>query len=220
MHLVLASTDDVAALWAYENLRRRDGGNWKIVSTETLSFAIRWEHRVSQSGTSTGITLADGTMIESEALDGVLNRLMVAPSPPVRFGIESDQSYAAYEFSALQMSWLAGLNRVINPPSPQGLAGAWRDPLEWKLLAARAGLTEAAVGSAPGRQVIIIGLRVCGADVPDEVRAASLALARLSATPLLGVGFTTDWAFVEATVYPDLRTGGVDVIDALIEALS
>jgi hypothetical protein len=220
MNLVLASTEDVAALWAYEHLKRRDGSDWKIVTPEMLSFATRWEHCVAATGINTRITLADGDVIESASLQGVLNRLMVAPSPPVRYGNESDQAYATHEFAALQTSWLYGLTLVINPPSPQGLAGAWRDPLEWKLLATRLGLKAASGDAAASRQVMTIGPRVCGDEVPTEICAATLALARASATPLLGLDFTADWEFVAATIYPDLRAGGDAVIDALIEVFS
>ena len=122
--LVLASTEDVAALWAYECLRRRDGYAWGIVTREMLTFALRWEHRVSTEAVSTRVELADGSVIDTENLSGVLNRLMLPAAAPGRYREAQDDAYAAQEFAALQTSWLHSVSRIMNPPAPQGLCAA------------------------------------------------------------------------------------------------
>ncbi len=217
MYLVLASIDDVAALWAYEQLRRRDDRDWKIVTAEMLTFALRWEHFLSATEVTTRITLADGHVIDSRAIHGALNRLIIGPHPAGRYSNDGDLSYARNEFAALHMSWLHAVPHIVNPPSPQGLAGAWRDPLEWRLLASRVGLDAVSNGTDKERHVIAVGASACGDAVPEEIQEASLALARLANTPILGLDFNSKWQFVDATVYPDLRTGGDAAIDALIE---
>jgi hypothetical protein len=217
MYLVLASIDDVAALWAYEHLKRRDDRDWKIVTAEMLTFALRWKHFLSATEVTTHITLADGDVIDSRAIHGALNRLIVGPHPAGHYSNENDLSYARNEFSALHTSWLHAVPQIVNPPSPQGLAGAWRDTLEWRLLAARAGLEAVSNGSDKERHVITVGTSCCGDAAPGEIRDASLALARLAKTPILGLDFNSKWQFVDATVYPDLRAGGDQAIDALIE---
>jgi hypothetical protein len=68
------------------------------------------------------------------------------------------------ELFALLLSWLASLPcAVVNPPSPRGLAGAERSPLEWLGLAARCGLpTRATRLTTNARAFARVGFERCG----------------------------------------------------------
>lgn len=231
MYLVLCDSSDLAALWAWRELSRRLAGV-RLVTSEALVYAARWEHRVDSCRTSTTITLGDGRVIRSEEVRGTLNRLLVLPGDHLR-AVAADREYAGAELLAFFASWLHALPKpVLNPASPSGLSGGaqWRDHSEWLWLAAQSGLdvppyvenestVPERVADLGTRTLMVIGDRVVGPPHPAQVAAGCIALARRTNLGILGIGFD-GWSFRHATVVPDLREGGSDAIDALAEALT
>ncbi|HEX2120504.1 MAG TPA: hypothetical protein VHL59_02580, partial [Thermoanaerobaculia bacterium] len=139
MYLVLCNSSDLAAMWAYLQLKKELGASIDIVTAEVLASALRWEHRLTTNGTSTTIALADGRVIRSDEIRATLNRIEhIAPISP-RAG--ADRDYATAEMHALFASWIHALpGRVWNRATPAGLCGStWRQSAEWTQLAARAG---------------------------------------------------------------------------------
>ncbi len=144
--LVITAEGDEAGRWAAERLAFAGLEPLVVVTDADLAGAI-WDHRVGNDGTASRLTLGDGRVVDSGEIRGTLNRLQVAPPPPLA---AEDREYGFHELSALLMSWLASLpGPMLNPPDTRGLAGAWRSPAEWAVLAAEAGLRAAPVTVDP-----------------------------------------------------------------------
>lgn len=234
MWLVLCHAADTAALWAYEGLRLRGLAPLELISAEALAYGARWEHRLGAAGLILDVTLADGRTIRSGCVRGALNRLSTVPNAHLQFAQLADRDYALQELSAFFLSAISALpGPVVNRPTPQGLAGAWRPPSEWAWLAARAGLPVAryeessssslepslVVPTTPTRTIVVVNDQPCGPPAPPPILAGCRALARLAEVDLLGVEFVAEasraWTFAGATPLPDLRLGGAALLDAL-----
>jgi hypothetical protein len=138
--LVLCEAHDEPALWAAAGLERRVGPV-DVVTSPMFAAATTWEHRIRGDVAEFEITLADGRRISSASPRPVLNRLTFCPGDPFRAADGEDRDYALQEFHALFLSWLsAHPGPMLNRPSPQFLAGHWRHPSAWAVLAAKAGL--------------------------------------------------------------------------------
>ena len=243
MWLILASQNDLSAVWAFEGLRARGLHPLEFVFAEMLPFALKWEHHVSASDSSIAITLSDGRVVKNSAVRGVLNRVTHVPLD--HLAGNDDYDYATQEYAAFFMSWLASFRSpVFNPACAQGLSGAWRHISEWVWLAARAGLptpnyrqtSEDELDETiemrrlfplgtPTFTAIVINDRVVGQLLTPQIEKACLKLAELSQTPLLGIDFAMSavgapWEFAGATPFPDLRLGGEPLLDVLAEAFS
>jgi hypothetical protein len=149
MWLILCSTMDASALWAYESLKQMGLSSLQLVTAENLASASRWEHRLSGNDAEIRITLADGRCIDGAQIcgqirgqiRGVLNRLHAPSELAIQRSVPSDRPYAQAEMQAFYLSWLHALpGVVINRPTPIGLCGSWLHPSEWTMRACRAGL--------------------------------------------------------------------------------
>jgi hypothetical protein len=242
-YLVLADPDDAVAQWASDSLRAGGLTPLELVTSEELCDAPSWEHRLTRAGVTVEIGLADGRLLQGAALRGVLNRLNWVPPSRLDRAIPEDRDYVAAELMALLLSALHSLSApVINRPSPFGLAGQWRWPVEWHALAARAGLPTrpyvrnsdderddaellgdgAAAPRARATQ-LVIGRAVVGGPAPPELLVGCRQLATLAGTEVLGVDFvsepTGELFFAGASPIPDLRLGGAPAAEALAAAL-
>jgi hypothetical protein len=229
-------------MWAYQGLRRRGLLPLELVTAEMLLQDCKWEHRVGAANASIVVTLADGRVINNEAVRGTLNRLTHVPMR--RLAGAPDHEYASQEYAAFFMSWLYALPQpVLNGTAAQGLSGAWRHVSEWVSLAAQAGLPTANYrqtsedtiderkeirrlfpAELPTTLFITVGNRVVGPALPPELRAGCVRLAQLAQTRLLGVELATDGpsnssVFAGASPMPDLRAGGEPLLDALAAEL-
>jgi hypothetical protein len=138
--LVVCSTEDEPALWAYDRIRERSSAPVELVTDADLAGAV-WDHRVGEHGVSTEIRLPDGRIVLSDSIGATLDRLVFVPTNVTAQLAAPDREYGYSEFSALLLSWLAGLTGpVLDPPTTRGLGGAWRSPGEWALVAAEVGL--------------------------------------------------------------------------------
>ena len=138
--LVLCALGDEAGRWACDGLRGRASEPVELVTDADLVGAT-WDHRIGQSGVASEVQLADGRTLLRDEIRGTLNRLTHAPPALTGFLAPADREYGYAEYSALLLSWLAGLDGpILNPPTTRGLSGAWRSGLEWASLAAEAGL--------------------------------------------------------------------------------
>ena len=229
MWLVLCHTEDAAALWAHEELRRRGLDPVELVSAEALACTLGWSHRVGAAGAAVEIALADGRRIESSAVRGALNRIRAVQSPFWNAAELKEREYVQQELYAFYVSWLHCLpGPVLNPAAAGGLCGTWRHRSLWTRMALDCGLDAepflSGNGAAPAaaETVFVAGHAVVHPRVPAEVAEGCRRLARAAETPLLGIGFTQQrgaWRFVDATHSPDLRAGGPPLMDALAEAL-
>jgi len=234
----LCATTDLAALWAARELAARDLQPLELVTAEALAYCRRFEHRVVSSRSTIEITLSDGRVIDGAAVRGTLNRLHTIPSAHLTGANAKDRQYAEQELFALYLSWLHALPGVmLNRPMPRGLSGEWRHISEWVWLAAQAGLltlpylqSDSRPASIPHAHppaaccsVIAVNGRCCGAAAPPPVVDGCDRLLRLSGAGLLGIDFDVtpdgDWIFSHATPFPDLRLGGAELLDALIQVL-
>jgi hypothetical protein len=139
--LILAEPADAGAHAVAAVLRARVGADAVCVASgQAIAFAPRLVHRA----VATEITLADGSRLTRELIGAVLCRVAGAEAPWAGRASPPDAAYASGEAFALLLAWLAGLERrVVNAPSPTGLAGPARTPAQWLALAAEAGLPTA-----------------------------------------------------------------------------
>jgi hypothetical protein len=242
MWLLICDPSDLPALWAYRALHGSPRTPLEVVSSGSLAYALRWEHRLGRAGDMVEITLADGRLVHSEEVRGVVNRLSCLPTQHLAAAALDDRAYAAQELHALFLSWLHVIRGpVLNRPTAASLAGPWRSPAEMVFLAAECGLPtvpyrhstdDGTDPSSPGwssgptdgpaRSALVVGRQVVGAPGGPETAEGCRRLAVTLGAGLLGVEFAaTDegWAFTGASVLPDLRQGGAALLRGLESAL-
>ena len=198
----------------------------EVVKASELVHGAGWEHRVDSAGAWTRLVLADGRVIDTRDVRGVLNRLLWVSAEGYAGASEADREYAGGELYALVQSWLASLGqRVINRPTGSALAGTWRLPCQWRAVAREAGLAIRSYpddGSAPHavRRVLVIDGRVVDDDgAPDDVRQGAERLARIVDLDLLEARFDDDWAFADASLLPAIASPDEGRVDAVAQAL-
>ncbi|HVW85338.1 MAG TPA: hypothetical protein VHB50_11690 [Bryobacteraceae bacterium] len=238
MWIVLCSSHDTAAMWAFEGLRRRGLAPLELVTTEALAYSRLWEHRIGGDGAHIRIGLQDGRMLCSSRIRGALNRVLTPAQDLLRHAVPSDRDYAFAEMQAFYLSWLKALpGAVIGTPMPLGMSGAWLHASEWAVKASEAGFNvpryrqsgrdpvergyfPLAPADALRTSVVVLGNEVFGPPVPGAVQRACARLARLVGTDLLGVdlyqGERGAWLFSGASPAPYLPDGG----DALLEHMA
>ena len=238
MWLVLCSSTDTSALWAYQGLRQLGLAPLELVTVEDLACSSRWEHRLSGNDAQIRITLANGRIIDGAQVRGVLNRLHMPSALAVQQAIPSDQEYAQAEMMAFYLSWLNALpGVVINRPLPLGLCGAWLHPSEWSLHASRAGLRTPVYrqsgrdgelrldqNKSTAKRLITLRDQVFGGAVPRDVAQACGRLAADVGAQMLGIDLVADavsqWTFAGAGPSPDLRPGGLPLLRSLAQILT
>jgi hypothetical protein len=242
MWLVLCSTSDLPALWAYYGLKARTRQRVELVTADMLAYSLSLTHRLKGDTTDTTITLSDGRVIDSATIGGVLNRLAELPSEHMRAARPEDRAYAQQEILALFLSWLYSIDApVLNRATPRGLGGAWRPMSEWVWLANQAGLPTLPYSNSssddrnlaanegfilpagtPTHTILSVNGQTIG-DAPDHIRSGCCRLADLADVALLGLSFVTNpqgsWTFAGATHMPDLRIGGEGLLNGLAAAL-
>jgi hypothetical protein len=235
--LVLCSAADRSALWVYERLRARGRAPVSLLLIEDLGAgAVRWEHRVGTAGAATTITTADGRTLRSTDVEAVLNRMASPPLAALAAAEPDDLDYARNELSAFAAGWLRALSaNVVNAPDPHGLCGRWRRPVQWRTLAAHAGMRCAQLRLAsaepdalepPSATLLAVDGRILADGVPARLQGACARLSATSRTRILGLRFegadprAAGWRFVDATPYPDLSFAGEYGVCALEAALA
>jgi hypothetical protein len=143
--LILAHPGDATATRVAARLwQTHPSRETKLVSLDEIIFAPGWAHTLNGAGTSTTLTLRDGTEIQNNQVGIVLNRLRYLDMPHFASSDKVDREYAVMEMFALLLSWLKSLAcPIISPVSPQSLAGPTHSSLAWQHLAGRAGLPTA-----------------------------------------------------------------------------
>jgi hypothetical protein len=217
---VLAHLEDQTAVRLTSALRaRRTAESVTLISAEELALA-RWAHRLD----STYLLLASGLDLSPAPGDLLIQRIRHLPAPHFARAKKQDQEYAASELHALFLSWLQSLPAgvCLNPPSPRGLAGADRAPLEWLALARQAGLPTAmqsfgnqlaAPSVSPLTPLVVANGFICG-DAPSRHAAALRRFALLAHCPMLEVhhGLTRqglplkEWQVFFANPVPECTT--------------
>jgi hypothetical protein len=242
MWLVLCSSADASALWAYQGLKQLGLGPLELVTAESLACSSRWEHRLDSSTTQIKITLSNGLVVDGSRIRGVLNRLHAPSEFATQRAVPSDRPYAEAELLAFYLSWMHGLpGAVINRPKPMGLCGPWLHPSEWAIRACRAGLRtpvyrqsardnqnqlcrSSISGNATSKSLIALRGEVFGAEVPGTVAQACGRLVAEAETEMLGIDLAADsggkWAFAGAIPSPDLRIGGLPLLKRLAQILA
>lgn len=242
--LVLCSAADASAVWVYEQLRSRGRVPVGLLFVEALAHGgVRWEHRVGARGAALTLTTGDGRTLRGCDVGAVLNRLAIPPFAVLDAAEPADREYARSELAAFAASWLRTLGvTVLNAPDPHGLCGRWRQPLEWRWLAVRAGMPSvplrlvsadaggaplhAGNGDGPSTTVLAVDGHILHSGVGSELQRACARLCALSRTRVLGLRFDgadparAGWRLLDATPFPDLSLAGDTGIAALAEALA
>lgn len=249
MWIVLSAPNDNVAQWAIVGLAARGLAPLEWVTSESLPSAS-WAHRVGTANVGVDLVLPDGRMLRSDAIQGVLNRIQWIAGEHAARAMGYDQLYVQQEMIAFYLSWIHALPApLLNPPRPQGLAGAFRHPSDWFYLAARAGFAcppyrvssrapydsgwEAdtglppAITALPRIMLFVVGEHVIAAtgdaDPPEAIASCARRLAKLCGAPLISIELAVamdHWFFTRADAVPDLRRGGERLLDALADTLS
>lgn len=239
--VVLCHGSDVSALWCAELLRARSGVRVEIVVIESLNFVpTSWRHELGFGEVRTEIGLAGGRRLATGEVAAVLNRMIQPPDAAISAAVPEDADYARSELVAFTASWLRALApRIVNQPTPQGLCGRWRMPLQCRALALEARLPVAPLRldserppplnpggtTTPTTVVLTVGGRALIDGMPTAIRDGVRRFATLAQTPILGLSFEganpahEGWRFVDATPYPDLTLAGEAGIEAIAAEL-
>jgi hypothetical protein len=233
--LVLCGETDLAALWAWRELRGRGIAPLELITAGALANALRWRHELGNNEPDFEIALADGRVLRRREIGGVLNRLTHVPLSAVAVA-PAERAYAEQEWRAFFVSWLHALpGPTLNRATVRGLSGAIRDKSDWLSLAAQAGLPFAPTRfSHPAAQepqwktrfsATVVGRNVLGLPSRDEWWAsACVRLAEAAGCGLLGLefGLSADgrWEFNNATPLPELISGGAPLLDLLVAELA
>jgi hypothetical protein len=237
MWLVLCEDDDSSARWAYSRLASGDVVRTELLLASTLTPSLRWIHRVGPGHARTEMMLSDGTVISTESVQGVFNRLTRVPYWCGQSRIaDEDWAYGRQEIAAFFLSWMTSFAcPVLNRASPRGLSGDVRHSMEWNLLASAAGFEISdCLGGVGGHSMgnnhgacssvslIVVGDNVIGCPARDWIEPCR-KLAKLAGAQILGIDLrpqrSKDWTFHHATTHPDLRAFGDVVLTALKQAL-
>ncbi len=228
MWLVLAQDGDVEARWLADQLRAKADRPVELIEAGQLVHECRWEHRIGTELTSSRLVIGDGTVIDSEEVEGVVNRLIWLSAEGFEGAPPRDREYASNELFALGLSWLESLGqRVLNRPAGAGLSGAWRTQAQWRALGRSAGLpivpydsglAEDVPGEA-GRTVLVIGGQVIGS--PDAQYTERLvSFQRGCGLDVMEVCLDEDGAMRGVSFLPPLRRYGQACVSAVIAALT
>jgi hypothetical protein len=175
-------------------------------------------------------------LLASASLRGVLNRAVALPGNAIFQAHPDDRQYISSEVTAFALSWLHGLApRLLNPPTATGLAGSIRSMLEWRTVAARAGLpvvplkldestSEERLDSVVPTRVLVVNGRAVYPRVPLSVSVGLSRLSSITKTPLLEayfseVGMQTQLRFINATPHPEFQLFGDHGLVAIEQAL-
>ena len=201
--LVLCQDGDFDAAWLADGLGRGGVAPLALVAASQLVHGARWEHRIGSAGASSRVVLADGTVLDSAELRGVVNRMHWLGAEGYRGASPQDREYASAELYALGLSWLASLGpRVLNRPSPVGLAGAYRPTGQWRWLARSVGLPIVTGDGAESLlplddpadlTALVVDDEILAADpLPDAVRDGLHRLRAAAALDVLEAQFRRD----------------------------
>ena len=236
MILVIAERHDHAALWLARRLSARAAGRVAMVTPLQLVCSTSIAHRLSTAGSSSAFVLADGTRLDLDAVSGVVNRMAAMPMAHLASASAADRDYAASEWHAFLLGWLASLAcPVLNPPAPEWLAGALHSSLAATQLALAAGLaveadhagTMAEPDPSAERVAETTHFACCGQLVgpilEPAAREAILSFAHAYGAPLLQVETAAGGGrrqFLRATSFPDFTRGGSALVNAIERALA
>lgn len=240
MILIIADRHDHAAQWLADRLSARSprtGRRVALVTPLQLACSTRIVHRLSTGACSASFDLADGTRLDFAAVTGVINRMAAMPTGQLASASPQDRDYAEGEWHAFLLGWLASLPcPVLNPPSPEWLAGTSRSVLATRHLAAAAGLAiEAGAADDPamlepsmshpaGTAHFACEGQLVGPIVDRATREAMLTFAAAYGSPLLQIDTAPDERgarrLVGATVLVDFARGGPALVAAIERALA
>ena len=226
MWLVTCQDNDSDAVLLAARLRETGLEPLELVLATELVHGARWEHRVGDWGSRTRLRLADRREIESDDVQGVLNRLMWITADGFLGASDTDREYAGGELHALVLSWLEGFGaRVINRPAGLGLSGPWRTTDQWRALAREAGL-EIRAYPEPSAQpaelalvLVIDGEIIEDGGAPLPVCEGTLRLVTEQGHDLIELRFDEEWRFADATLMPAVGYGGERRVHAVARAL-
>src|SRR4051812_12417673 len=116
MIVILCHPDDIAARWLDSTWRELGVPDVELVTVEQLVFSRAIVHRLSTSGDSGTVRLADGRVLRLETIAGLVNRVHRLPTDHFAAADAIDRDYATAELHAFVLAWLNGAaGRVLNP---------------------------------------------------------------------------------------------------------
>ena len=225
MWLIACQDEDIEARWIAERLGRFGLAPIEVVTASQIVYGSTWEHRVTSTRTSTKLGVADGRLIDSDEVDGVLNRLAWLSAAGYLNASAADREYATLELQALAVSWLEGFgDRAINRPAPFGAGIVWRPACYWRALALAAGIKvwrywsreDAVLPSAGSTALVIDGESIGGGfDGAELARAVDLDLFEAS----FAIADDGSWELADINPMPALSNGPDAAVAALAGAL-
>ena len=225
MILAVHGHEDITAAQLVSGLRAR-GHLVEAVSIDELVLGSCWELANDAHTTTWRVALADGRVIESRALYGLLNRAvpeLAATWWPT--ASHEDARYAAEEWRALLLSALDAVpGPHVNRCTPAALTGPVWHPAEWRARALAAGLEIARepiniTGAVASRSAIVVGRHVVG-ELDDATGRVCVALAASLDCPFMEIFFDEAGQALAGTCLPEVPDPDDAIFDALGEVFS
>jgi hypothetical protein len=212
--LVACQDADPEARWIAAGLTERGLTPCHVVTASEIVHSTAWTHRLNDRFVSSRLERADGTVVDSADVRGVVNRLFWITADGYRGASLADREYGTAEWGALVLSWLFTYgDRVLNRPSAAGLSGAIRSTAHWRMLAHAAGLPAApypADGIEPGTPSARPPFAIWAAVVGETVLGGDqLSVTTRQLLPRLGVIGGLDMfeaVFIGEPAHPVLHT--------------
>lgn len=227
MIYVLGEPEDIDVLWLVVALRAR-GQDVEVVLPHELMFGSKLTYRIDSAAVAWELRLGDGRVLDPDALDLVVNRLSILP-PAKDEPAPMDALFVAEEWRATLAAWLRTLTcPVLNPPRAASLAGPVLPEAAWRAIAHAFGLScQPWHSDGPTLRTDPVTLTCVGERCIDPHEIASentrrslVAMAAHVGAPLLGATFdraTTTTELLGVNVFPELRTVGDALLDALVQ---
>lgn len=237
MILIIAEPADLGALWLRSQLARLLADPVEVVTPAQLVYAPSILHRLTSRCSNGDLRLSDGRTLRMSAVRGMINRMGAVPTAHLHAADAAERDYAASELHAFLLGWLASFDcPVLNPPSPESLAGPSHSRMSALHFAAIGGLgcrpisittmAPQPLEQAPTQSTVVhfvLDGQVIGPILPAAMRDAMVAFARLWGTRLVQIEtVSVDGCneFVRATSLVDFQAGGGTLVRAIARALS
>lgn len=227
MIYVLGEPEDTDVLWLAVALRAR-GQDVEVVMPHDLMFGSTLTIRIDSAAVAGELRLADRRVLDPTARDLVVNRLSILP-PAREEPAPMDALFIAEEWRATLTTWLRTLTcTVLNPPRAASLAGPVLPEAAWRAVAHSFGLSCRpwhSDGPSPRTDPATITCVSERCIDPHEIasentRRSLVAMAAYVGAPLLSATFdraTTTPELLDVNVFPELRTVGDPLLDALVQ---
>ncbi len=219
MNYIFCSKHDQSAIWLYQVLKDQCS-TIEIVTEDMFWYNKSLRLKISSSSSHFDLHLHNGTIINSDTTNMVINRFTRLPADHFLYVENDDRDYALSESNAVLVSMLNTIQgEVYNPATANCLYGNLMHPQQWLKMAAQEGGTAVKhpfENSSSYQYLSEIKILVmfnqlvfCTTNIPDDIRLLCLKLSEKSNNPIIEFTFLQDrigeMHFSAANLLPDFK---------------